>query len=122
VNLPQPRFANLGTLRASILIGALPCIAGLMSYPWRGAIFLLWPTAPKFLLTTIPRAVAKLVAPGMHLAGWMATAFGGEPGGAMGYVSYLGFGLLGLALNFALWTAVAYALLRAAAAFDHKSS
>lgn len=70
------------------------------------------------MLTTIPHGVAMLVAPGMHLAGWMVTAFGGERGGAMGYVSYLGFGLFGLALNFAIWTAVAYAALRAAAAID----
>lgn len=118
MNLPQTRFESLEPTRASILIGALLCIAGLMSYPWRGAIFLLWPTGPKILLTTIPHGVAMLVAPGMHLAGWMVTAFGGERGGAMGYVSYLGFGLFGLALNFAIWTAVAYAALRAAAAID----
>lgn len=90
-----------------------------MSYPWRAAIFLLWPTGPALLLRTIPKMIALLIYPGLHFAEWIAGGF--SSGDRTGYLANLVSGLIGLAVNFVIWSGLAYAALRSLGSNDSRS-
>jgi uncharacterized membrane protein YeaQ/YmgE (transglycosylase-associated protein family) len=111
------KFANatlkhLATGKLALLFGGLICLAGLLSYPMRAVVFILWPEGPVGLADDAAEAVSILIYPGLHFAGWIASGF---PAGANdGYFMYLLFGLLGLVLNLMLWTSLSYLMLLAA--------
>jgi hypothetical protein len=109
VILPQ-KFNNPGIGKASLTIGVLLCAAGLMSYPWRALGFLLWPGGPSMLWNGGPKAISILIYPGLHFAQWISAWFSPDLG--TGYLATLIFATAGLLLNLALWTIVAYLMLR----------
>ena len=114
MKLTRTRLENLSTANAALVIGALCCLAGLMSYPWRALIFLLWPDGPALLWNTAPKAVSILIYPGLHFASWLASEFPAGSGVGAGYLILLFSAVAGLLLNLILWASLAYAALRAA--------
>ncbi len=109
VKFGNPTLNHLGTGKLALLFGGLICLAGLLSYPMRAVVFLLWPEGPAGLSDRTAKAVSILIYPGLHFADWIASGF--PVGADRGYLMYLLFGLLGLVLNLMLWTSLSYLML-----------